>query len=537
MPSKAPRRLDRAASLPPLIAALLRPEAHATRPAGVELVQTHISYVILAGEDVYKIKKPVDFGFLDFTTLESRRHFCEEEVRLNRRTCTSIYLGVLPITVEDGAYKLGGAGRPVEYAVHMRRLPRERMMDRLVETGAVTHDHVGRFAAFLADFHASAATSDEITRVGGSHEFERHVAENLQQVGPFVGRALTPARFLRIERLFTERINEARPLMRQREAEGRIRDGHGDLRSDAVCFDERSERGICIFDCIEFSERFRWSDVGLDVGFLAMDLHFRGRPDLADLFVGLYTAYGGDEALPAVLPPFEAYRAFVRGKVECLLTEDAHVPAAERRAAVKRSRRYFRLSEAFLRPPAKADLTLVMGVSGSGKSVLAGALASRRGAVLLSTDMVRNRLVGTGVGSRDRPSLDAGIYAPAGRELVYERLIELAERHLLGGRAVVLDGTFVESRQRRAVYELARRVGVRIKVIEAWAPNEVIEARQRQRAAEPWTTSEGRWEVTLAQLQRYEPPNELPPRQRRQIDTTLPLETQLRLAEGRVEKR
>jgi uncharacterized protein len=509
------------------VRALLDPDAYSPPASAVELVQTHISYVLLAGQDVYKVKKPVNFGFLDFSTLAKRRHFCEEEVRLNQRGCPSIYLGVVPITRDASGYKLGGGGDVVDYAVHMRRLPAEGMMDGLLARGELTHAMVGRLAARLADFHAKAETSEAITRIGGFAGHTRHWQENFEQTRPFVGRTIPAARQRRIEEMVRRRLEEIEALCRRREAEGLVRDCHGDLRSDAVCFEPGSPDGICIFDCIEFNERYRWSDTGLDVGFLAMDLDFRGRGDLGDLFVGLYSAISGDKTLPAALPLYKAYRAYVRGKVEGILMDDTGVSRTARAAATRRSAAYFRLSERYLRASHFRGLAVVMGVSGSGKSVLAGVLASRLGAVLLSTDMVRNQLAASTVRQRERPAYGAGLYAEEERDNVYAAIVGQTDAFLGAGLGVVLDGTFIEARQRGRVTRLARERRTPLLFVECKAPHDVIERRQSGRAEEVWTTSEGRWEVTLRQIERYEPPLEVPASSRLEVDTTLPLPPQV----------
>jgi len=258
-------------------------------------VQTHISYVLLAGDYVYKIKKPVDFGFLDYTTLAKRRYYCRQEVRLNSRLCAETYLGVVAIREHKDNVSLTDRGRVVEYAVKMRRLPKERMMDRLLETEAVDDSMIRSVAARRAAFHGNAETSKFSARAG-DRAIRYAWMENFDHWAPSIGEMLT-AEQDRILRCFGEAFFARKyAVLERRVAQLRIRECHSDLRSDAVCFTD----GLCIFDCVEFSRRIRLVDVARDVGFLAMDLEYRSHPELADAFVNEYVRLSGDKDLPKV---------------------------------------------------------------------------------------------------------------------------------------------------------------------------------------------------------------------------------------------
>ena len=511
--------------LPEPVRALLRKDAYPAPVRKIELTQTHISFVFLVDDQVYKLKKPVNLGFLDFTTLEKRRAACEAEVRLNRRGCPGgVYIGVETLTRRDGRYHVGGDGEVVDYLVHMRRLPREGMLDVLLARGAVDITVIGRVAARLAELHRTAEQGEAITIAGGFEQQVRNWQDNLQAIKRFVGVTLSQARFDRIERFVADVTRREEPLMRRREREGWVRDCHGDLRSDAICFDASLPGGICLFDCIEFNDAFRYSDTGLDAAFLAMDLDFRGRRDLSGLFVGLYAATMGDAELPLLLAAFKCYRAVVRGKVESLLAQDASVGNRERAAARRRARTYFALADSYTRRARRRTLVVVSGPSGTGKSVLAGALASRLGAALLATDVVRRALFeqrGRGT------TLDKDTYTPEARERVYQAIEREAERLLTEGRSVLLDGTYIERQQRLPVERLALRHRARLLVVECTAPAGVIRERQHQREDEAWGVSEGRWEVHLAQRERLEPATELAESRRLVIDTTRPIAEQI----------
>jgi predicted kinase len=298
-------------------------------------------------------------------------------------------------------------------------------------------------------------------------------------------------------------------------------------------FDDRLPGGICIYDCIEFNERFRYVDTASDAGFLAMDLDYRGHSELSDLFVGLFTAASVDKRLPLLLNFYKCYRAVVRGKVESLLMADTGVPVAKRRAAGRRARKYFALAESYARRKKREGIVLVTGPSGSGKSVLAGVLAARLNAVLLSTDMVRIELQGR----RETPGA-SGVgedrYTAAARERVYEEIAQQAQAFVTEGRPVVIDGTYIERARRALILDVAARMKVPLLVVECSAPDEVVRERQKQREGEAWTTSEGRWEVYLEQKSAMEPATEVPEGQRVAVDTTLALGKQVEAVEAKL---
>jgi aminoglycoside phosphotransferase family enzyme len=329
--------------LPPLVQALLKPGAYSDPPHEVELVQTQISYVFLTDDLVYKIKKPVDFGFLDFTTLEKRKYFCEKEIELNQRLCPDAYLGVVTVTEDNGAFSIGGRGEAAEYAVKMRRLPREAMMDVLLTENRVTPDMLESVATVLVKFHQNAATGGEINAIGGINAVMQNTSENFAQTEKYVGGIIPRETFARIKRYTEEFIRVNNPLFRRRAKEGRIRDCHGDLHAAHICFGNN----ICIYDCIEFIDRFRYTDVAAEIAFLAMDLDHYGRPDLSRSFVDAYVSKSGDEELLKLLDFFKCYRAYVRGKIGCSQYDDPYIPAAEKEAILASTQSYFKLAESY----------------------------------------------------------------------------------------------------------------------------------------------------------------------------------------------
>lgn len=318
--------------------ALMKPEAYDEDVGKVELEQTHISFVFLTEQFVYKVKKAVDFGFLDFTTLEKRRFFCEKEIELNRRLCGDMYLEVVPINKAD-AIKIKGVGETVEYAVKMKRLPQEKIMSRLLEENKVDAGLVERIAKRIAEFHAKAETNQQISKFGSLPIIEANWRENFDQTWEFIGKTVSKESFELIRSRVNNFMKRNAAVFAKRVAAGRVRDCHGDIHSGNIFI----ENGIYIFDAIEFNDRFRYSDVAADVAFLAMDLDFRGRQDLSGVFIEKYVEYSADRELMTVLPFYKCYRAYVRGKVVSFKLNDPNVRSEEKETAKREASAYFEL--------------------------------------------------------------------------------------------------------------------------------------------------------------------------------------------------
>lgn len=505
------------ASLPPLIAGLLDPAAYPHPVQDVELVQTHISYILLAGDFAYKIKKPLDLGFLDYSTLERRRQMCEEEVRLNRRLCADVYLGVVPV-VDGDTPRIGADGPPAEYAVRMRRVPRERMLPALLEAQRADAALIERIGRTIAKFHASAPASQDIAVHGRAPAVRRNAQENFDQLRPFVGRTIAADELSELESYTAAFLARHEPLIEARADAGHVRDVHGDLRADSVAV--QPDGSLCIMDCVEFSERIRCCDVASDIAFLVMDLERRGHRDLASELMAAYLDESADETLTVMLPFYVCYRAVIRAKVESLLLLEPEVSSDEKTAALGRARAHVDLALRYARRRPPLALVFMVGLSGSGKSYLAGAIASRLGAALVATDAVRREIYG-------RPDAqsppDTGIYTKYRRERVYRTAIARARAHLAEGRSVVLDATHARKSSRRSVRALAAECGARVLAVEVTAPPEVIRARMEERARREHAASDARWEVYLRQREQYQPPREMPPDEVVTVDATRPV--------------
>jgi hypothetical protein len=322
-----------------IVKALMKPQAYEQESGEIELVQTHISFVFLTRNFAYKVKKAVDLGFLDFTTLEKRRFFCEKEVELNRRLCEGMYLEVVPIN-RSLVIKIKGEGETIEYAVKMKRMPHEKMLDKLLEENKVDNGLIDRIAKIIAEFHSKAETNKRISGFGSSVIIETNWEENFEQTWNFVGKTISAKDFELISERVEDFMKKNVAFFQSRAEEGRVRDCHGDIHSGNIFVADR----IYIFDAIEFNERFRYSDVASDIAFLAMDLDFKGRADLSDFFVKKYVEYSGDRELMEILTFYKCYRAYVRGKVTSFKLEDPSVGGEEKRAAKREAEAYFQLS-------------------------------------------------------------------------------------------------------------------------------------------------------------------------------------------------
>lgn len=518
--------------LPAPLDALLLPEAYPHPAPDIRLIETHISWVILAGDFAYKLRRPVNLGFVDFRDLARRRQDCLDEVRLNRRGCAGLYLGVLPVSRDGPRIRLGGTGEVLDYAVQMRRLPEERVLARMIETGQVSYNMLGQLAWKIVRFHAAAEGGPEVRATGGYATMVANWQRNLDECRPCVGRTLSAGQFEQIQAYASGFAARYRALFLQREEEGRIREGHGDLRADAICFADLAPDGICIFDCLEFDARLRCSDTGLDLAFLAMDLEQRGTREAADIVQSLYTAAAADATLPLISAYYRCYRATIRGKVAAIRAAQPGLAPEQRAAAEEESRRHFALAIRYTRPNLSPALTLVMGLSGSGKSLVAGALAHRVGAALLSTDILRKELADLPPTRRAAVAVGAELYDRDMTARVYARMTERAEKLLDQGHAVILDGTFLTRELRAPLLELAQRSRVPLFVVVCQAPDAVVQQRQQERATQPWTASDATLAVYLEQQRRSEPPQEVPAAARLELDTTRRLAANLDLLES-----
>jgi hypothetical protein len=512
-------------TLDELVAALSDPAIYPGNPQRVDVRQTHASIAFLAGDAVYKLKKPVNFGFLDYSTMTRRRRMCKLEVSLNQRLAPEVYLGVERVTRRTGGqYRLGGRGQVVDYLVHMRRLPDDAALSARLQADAVEAAEIEAVARKIAYFHRDAGRRGLFNAFGRPHLIARNVSENFEQTAESVGRTITPAAYTEIVSYASEFLSAHMAVFQERVDAGHICDGHGDLRCEHVYLTDPLQ----IIDCIEFNDRLRYGDVASDLGFLAMDIEAYGAPELAALLVAHYEAVA-DVTLAPVLDFYCCYRAYVRGKVASLRLQDADISPAEARTTNREAQRYFHLARRYTRGSRRPQLILMSGVSGSGKSTLARELSAILAAPRIESDSVRKQLAGLKPTTRRRAAPGEDIYSAEMSERVYAELLTAAERQLSRGRSVILDATYQRRAHRAPARELARQHGAELRVLACHGSDELIRERLRKRTDDASATSDAGLEVYLDQLKHYEPVDELPPGEAIAVDAALGLDAQLNL--------
>jgi len=504
-----------------LLPFLLNPSSYPHQPRAVRLVQTHASLVFIAPPFVYKIKKPVNFGFLNFSTLEKRRYFCEREVALNGRLAPGVYLGVVPISTYRGRFTFGEGDEVVEYAVKMRKLSERHFLDRLVERDEIVPGDLERIALVLKQFYQGQHPTEEIESWGRIDRLRISTDENFRQTHEFIGRTLSAPAFRAI-RFFTERFFKRHAaLFAARVREKWIRDCHGDLHLEHI---HVTPRTLHIYDCIEFNDRFRYVDVANDAAFLAMDLDYEGRPDLARHFAKQMAAALQDDGMLRLMDFYKCYRAYVRGKVESLHSVAQAAPEQERQTSAARARRYFRLALQYAIAGSQSMVLAVMGRIASGKSTLAGALGRELGWEVYSSDRLRKSMAGFPLYERSSAAARNRLYSEAMTEKAYAQLLATAEAQVRQGHSVILDATFGQRAHRALLAKRFGKVGLTWRVLEVQASDTAVKQRLGRRAASPDEISDARLEDFGVLTARYERPVELSAAQCAKVRTAGSLE-------------
>ena len=478
--------------------------------------ETHISHLFFAGDLVYKVKKQVRFSFLDYSNLAKRRHYLQEELRLNRRLAPSVYLGVLPIGRDEAGWCLGGWVEPGEYTLVMRRLPEKRMLSFLLDTQQASGEMMAELAKVVAGFHTNAERVKGIDPSEYVSSLQTRWNENLTDLEPFLNPDGDRDTLDAIRRAGAVFFQEHKTLLMRRAADGWIRDVHGDLHAEHICF---APEGIQIFDCLEFSGNLRRCDLASEVAFLTMDLSARGGESLGAPFLDRYRELLFDSDMPDLLPFFECYRALVRAKVHVLRAGAWNDETA----------RYFHIAQRLGWARSKPFVVLICGLPGSGKSTLARALGERLHMPVHNSDVIRKR--NFGVTGRRAVGLNRGIYRPAATSKTYESLACSAEKEILAGNGAVLDAAFGRKSQRMRIARLAGAYETRLIVIHCSVSEPVTALRLRLRAAQGTDISDARWDTYVALKAAYEPIDELPPEYILELDTDAPVEELVRRCE------
>ena len=485
-------------STPPLIRAMLEPAFYDHPAARPRLIETHISWVILAGDYAYKLKKPVDLGFLDFSTLEKRRFYCAEELRLNRRLAPSIYLDLVRISGPASAPRLNGEGEAIEFAVKMKQFPQTAQLDRMLDSGKLRAEHIDAMADFIAGFHLKAEASDPRTDYGEPAQVHAPVAENFRQIRERITGSEHAKTLDDLEQWSEAEFRRLLPVFKQRKTNGWIRECHGDLHLRNLAWVDHKPLA---FDCIEFNPELRWIDVISDIAFLVMDLEDRGQPSFAWRLLNRYLERTGDYAGIATLRFYLVYRALVRAKVDAIRCAQPGISERERREAGEDFSAYLKLAQRHART-GDAALIITHGLSGSGKSTLSQPLLERLGAIRLRSDVERKRLFGFRATESAQAAPDAGIYSAEKTDQTYTRLAELAAGLLDAGYPVIVDATFQKPEQRARFRKLAAEKQQPWIILDFTASPDTLRRRIARRQDD---ASDANLQVLEQQLQHWRP--------------------------------
>lgn len=467
----------------------------------VEVLQTHISVVCLAGDRAYKLKKALRLPFVDFSTRPLRQRACDDEVRLNRRLCPDVYLEVSPVRRTAAGLRVADApplgGEVVDHAVRMVRLPQSEMLDCRLADGRVSPSDLEVLARLVAEFHAHGArdADDSVRDAGSPDRLIPQIVANFEQTRPMVGDRFDPELHAAVAARVQAGLPDLHRALARRAVEGRIVDGHGDLHARNICMVDPP----AIYDCIEFRKDFRCGDVATEIAFLTMDLRFRGHPDLAARFVEAYVAASGDGGVRPVLPELVRYRAMVRAKIDSIAASDESIEPAERERSSKAARRRLRLC-AWSRIEADGPLLLVAtGLPASGKSALLGRVASEAGWPIFATDRTRKELAGAAPDAR----LDERYYTPQWSDRTYAAVLQHAAS---AAGCAIADGNFPTVARRQAAVAAAGRAGKRCVFVHVAVDDAVARERLRARAADGDAVSDADERVFELVRSRYEAP-------------------------------
>ena len=458
----------------------------------IELIETHISWVILTGGYAYKIKKPVDFGFLDFSSLDKRKRYCEQEVKLNRRLAPMIYLDVVPITETKAGLTMGDGGDVIEYAVRMKQFPQSAQLDNMLKDGRLSPEHMDAIALMLADFHRAIERADRSVDFGTPETVYDPVEENFEQVRQHLDTDDYDHRLVKLAGQVATQYSKLRVVIEQRKQDGYVQQCHGDMHlRNMLWLDTDNFHGPVAFDCIEFNDNLSWIDVISELAFLVMDLQSRNEYGLANRLLNRYLEATGDYAGLQLLSFYQCYRAMVRAKVSVLRLEQENnqqennqqqesdqqdVDVQERRQVLAEFESYLALAESYSRQT-KPTLILMHGLSASGKSSVSQQLIDELSVIRIRSDVERKRMYDVATQDHSHDDIDQGLYSPQASAMTYTRLLDLSESVLVSGMSVVVDAAFLRYDQRLPFEQMAQRLSLPLLILEVSASHDELRRR------------------------------------------------------------
>src|SRR5438477_5918700 len=489
-----------------LIDFLKSPASYPHQPRRVLLRQTHISWVFIASPFVFKVKKPINLGFLDFSTLEKRHHFCQRELDLNRRLCPDVYLDILPIYKTPSDFSFKANGNIAEYCLKMKELPKGGFLGELLAERRVGESEINRIISRLRRFYESQTPTREIEKWGRPEKLKISTDENFAQVEPFVGRKISAAAFAAIRRFTNEFYVRNEKLFRRRMQQHRIRDCHGDLHLDHI---HLTPKATTIFDCIEFNDRFRFIDIANDVAFLAMDFDLEGRSDLGNLFLRNCAGEFHDSEMLKLSDFYKCYRALVRGKVESIQAISMKPAKAGKHA--KAAARYFRLALRYAVSGSEPLLLAVIGRVGTGKSTVARELGNELNWPVFSSDQIRKTLAGVPLTRRTPARKRAEVYS---RQMTGQTYKELLAGGVIAAKTqggAIIDATFSSAENRELLRQKCEKVHARFQALELHVDPGAIERRLRARNKSVGVILAARLEYLDQWVAGHEAPSQLSP--------------------------
>ena len=498
------------------------------KPDSIHVIQTHISIVILTGKHAYKFKKPVNFGFLDFGTLEKRKFYCEEEVRLNRRLSPEIYLGIVELkkNPEDGKISLhekeNGNGKIFEYGIKMKQLSEDNLMSLLIKKEKITIQTIKDIVKILVKFYNSAETNNKILGYGTVEMFRKNTDENFDQTENMIGRTITAEQFKTIKNATENFYRKNVWLFEKRIREDKIRECHGDLHSGNIFIDNK----IHIFDCIEFNKRFRYSDIAADIAFLAMDLDYLGRSDLSKELVELFTKESKDYDILKIINFYKCYRAYVRAKVTAFLISDPAINEKKKEDARTESAKYFDLAEKYAKTMENCPVTfkrplliISSSCSGEGKSYILKPLSTMLGLDYISTDTTRKEFFKVEPDAKIHTDYGSQIYSSENRQKIYNLMLNRAEELIKSGKGCILDATFIRKDLRAKAMDIAKRLNADFIIIHPYLDKDIAKKRILSRMTNTNNPSDAKWDTYLKQKQLFEPFDDIEKRYLIEIDS------------------